>query len=147
MEAGMDPKMLIVGTELDKERELYYLPWADLRRWLRIKCARANKNPWIRRLDPNFALTFHRTNDTELTIVYRCKTGEYAMYISYYHRMRGFNYRMEDEPFILNLRVTDPHGRAPFGTRDRQSLTVAQAGRRVLSVLLNSSNAAADSIC
>jgi hypothetical protein len=143
----MDPKMLIVGTEQDDERGLYYLPWADLRQWLRKKCANANKHPWIKRLDPDFTLTFHRTDVTELTLVYRCKTGEYAMHISYYHRMRGFIYRMEDEPFILDLHVTNPHGKAPFGTRDHRSLTVAQAGRLVLSVLLNSSNATTARIC
>jgi hypothetical protein len=139
--------MLIVGTEEDDERGLYYLPWADLRQWLRKKCANANKHPWIKRLDPAFTLTYERRDDTELILSYRCKTGEYTMRLSYYHRMRGFVYSMEDEPFSFALHVTNPYGKKPFGTRDHQCLTVAQAGRFILSVLLSSSNATTARIC
>jgi hypothetical protein len=85
---------------------------------------------------------------TELVLFYRCKSGEYTMHLSYYHRMRGFVYRMEDEPFIFYLHVTNPHGKKPFGIYSHQSsMTVAQAGRFILSVLLNSSNAVSTRIC
>jgi hypothetical protein len=144
----MDPKMLIVETEEDDERGPYYLPWADLRQWLRKKCASANRHLWIKRLDPHFSLIYERWNDTELILIYRCKTGEYVMRLSYYHHIRGLNYGLEDEPFIFSLHVTNPYGKKPFGIRrDLSSLTVAQAGRLILSVLLNSSNATTAHIC
>jgi hypothetical protein len=144
----MDPRMLVVGTEEDDERGLYYFPWADLRQWLRKKCASANRHPWIKHLNPAFTLTYERLHDTEIVLIYRCKTGEYAMRLDYYHRMRGFIYRMEDEPFIFSLHVTNPYGKKPFGIRGQQSsMTVAQAGRFIISVLLNSSNATTARIC
>lgn len=144
----MNEKQIVIqGTAEDDETGLFYLPWADLRQWLRKKCASANRHPWIKRLDPAFALTYERLDNTELVLTYRCKTGEYTMRLSYYHQMRGFNYGLEDEPFIFSLRVTNPYGRKPFGIRGHQSLTVAQAGRFILSVLLNSSNATTARIC
>jgi hypothetical protein len=139
--------IVIEGTREDEDRGLFYLPWADLRRWLWKKCASANRNLWIKRLDPAFTLTYQRLDNTELKLLYCCKTGEYTMRLSYYHPMRGFIYRMDDEPFILDLHVTDPYGNKPFETRNHQSLTVAQAGRLVLSVLLNASNATTARIC
>jgi len=144
----MDGRPIVIEENAEEaERGLFYLPWVDLRYWLRNQCARFNKHPWLKRLEPPPTRTYRYIEPTELRLIYRCKAGEFTMRLSYFHEVRGFAYRIDGEPFVHAQYVTAPHGKAPFGTPGQQLLTVAQAGRRILSVLLNASNATTARIC
>ena len=144
----MDGRPIVVEeNEEEAERGLCYLPWVDLRYWLRNQCARFNRHPWLKRLEAPPTLTCRYLELMELRLIYCCNVGEFTMRLSYFHEVRGFAYRIDGEPFIHSQYVTAPYGTAPFGTPGHQLLTVAQVGRRILSVLLNASNATTARIC
>src|SRR6266516_516847 len=142
----MDGRTIVIEvTEEEAERGLFYMPWVDLREWLRDESASFNKHPWITRLEPAPTLTYRCLDSTELRLIYRCQAGAFTS--SYFHEVYGFAYRIDGDPFTHEQYVAASDGDVHFETRDHKPLSVEEVGRRILSVLIGASKTAPMRIC
>ena len=85
--------MIIQLTAEDAERAVYWVPWAELRGWLRDECERFNADPLVTSQRHFVELSYKWEDDHRGLLTYRSsRAGVYIMWILHSLERRRISY-------------------------------------------------------
>lgn len=124
------------------ERVVYWLPWAELRSWLREECERFNTHPLVTSQRHFVELSYEWRDDDQGLLTYTSsRAGVYILCLVHSLERRRVSYGVlgHDEA-RGELNIVEHDGMGYFVLPDHKRLTIEEAVQRLIAVLIAASN-------